>query len=153
MQYWSRITHAPLMTIAPPGTMPMWSFSEHLPLHMINISPFVINEKGIFPSGDAPPDWNLLRVAPHVYVRLIFLCVYNPLITRFPFIWIISPPLIKGITLKSYQSFFPCDNHSPWKHASMLSLQAFTFSSDKSLPLCPIYGASSCTSKTYKISI
>jgi hypothetical protein len=26
------------------------------PLHLINLSPFVINGKGIFPSGAAPPD-------------------------------------------------------------------------------------------------
>jgi hypothetical protein len=34
----------------PPGTICL------CPLHLINLSPFVINGKGIFPSGAAPPD-------------------------------------------------------------------------------------------------
>jgi hypothetical protein len=49
---------------APPGTMPLSSASDKsaplepclCPLHLINLSPFVINGKGIFPSGVAPPD-------------------------------------------------------------------------------------------------
>jgi hypothetical protein len=46
---------------APPGTMPLSSASDKsepclYPLHLINLSPFVINGKGIFPSRAAPPD-------------------------------------------------------------------------------------------------
>ena len=147
--------------------LPLWHWWQHqhwwkhlvmikfMLIVLINVSiyPPLTSMAKVSPFGAAPPDWTLLGDAPIVYLPMIFICVYKPLITLFPFIWIISPPLTKGITLKSYHSFFPCDNCSPWKHASMLSLQAFTFASDKSVPLCPIYGASSCTSKTYKIRI
>jgi hypothetical protein len=47
------------MTISPPRTIPMFFFSKHLPLHLINLSPFVINVKDIFPSRATPPDLNL----------------------------------------------------------------------------------------------
>jgi hypothetical protein len=40
-----------------PIYIPMFSLSKHFyPMHLINLSPFVINGKGIFPSGDAPPN-------------------------------------------------------------------------------------------------
>ena len=132
------------------NNIPLWHWWQHLVMItfmlilLINVSispPLTSMEKGISLWGFSPY-WALLEVSPPIYMPLIFLCVYKPLITLSPFIWTISPPLTKGITLKSYRSFFPFDNHSPWKHASMLSLQAFTFASDKSLLLCPICGAS-----------
>ena len=127
---------------------PLWNWWQHLVMItfmlilLINVSiysPLTSMEKGISLWGCSPWLNSPWGFSP-VYMPLIFLCVYKPMITLSPLIWIISPPFFKGYhfdaTLKSYHSFFPCDNFSPWKHASMLSLQAFTFAYDKSLPLC-----------------
>ena len=59
---WSHIVHSSLVTIAPLRNMLLCFLSKNLHLHLINISPFLINGKGIFPSGVAPPNKTLPEI-------------------------------------------------------------------------------------------
>ena len=70
------------MIVSPPATMPLSSLFKHLPLHLINLSPFFINGKGIFPSRASLanitlletdlPNWIVLfMVLPCVHLRHI----------------------------------------------------------------------------------